>query len=101
MCGALRTLAFVPCGSHRFVTGEVLAARASDRIEDARGAVREYEELLASGAGETALQHFIEQHPWLLGLEYVRVRPRHDIPRATADFILERFDGFHDLLELK
>jgi len=29
------------------------------------------------------------------------MRPRHDVPRGTLDFILERFDGFHDLLELK
>jgi hypothetical protein len=31
----------------------------------------------------------------------MRIRPRQPIPRGAVDFLLERFDGFHDLLELK
>jgi hypothetical protein len=61
-----------------------------------------YEKLLDHpGSSETDLQHFIEENLWLLGLEYVKARPRAPIIRGTADFILERVDGFHDLLELK
>ena len=47
------------------------------------------------------MQKFIEAHPWLLGLEYAAIRPRQGGPSGTTDFLLERFDGFHDLLELK
>jgi hypothetical protein len=36
-----------------------------------------------------------------LGLDYARVRPRQPVVRGAIDFLLERFDGFHDLLELK
>jgi hypothetical protein len=84
----------------RYATSEVLNERAHDRLVDARGAADEFEALLAT-AGETELQDFLELHPWLLGLDYAQVRPRQRVPRGAVDFLLERFDGFHDLLELK
>jgi hypothetical protein len=83
-------------------TGEVMGQRANQRLEDARQAIIEYSTLLENpDSTETDFQRFIEQNLWLLGLDYVQMRPRHDVPRGTLDFILERFDGFHDLLELK
>lgn len=86
----------------RRVAGEVLAERTSQRVDDARSTVANYETLLADPATtETQMQQFIEQHVWLLGLDYVVVRPRRSGPSGAMDFLLERFDGFHDLLELK
>jgi Domain of unknown function (DUF4263) len=86
----------------RHVAGEVLGERLEERLNDAESAASEYQELLAGKkTTETDLQHFLEQNPWLLGLEYARVRPRQQILRGTVDFLLERFDGFCDLLELK
>jgi hypothetical protein len=85
----------------RLVTSEVLGERVVDRLADARAVTAEYSALLAAGAGESALQNFIEKNPWLLGLDYIQVRPRRPLPRGQLDFILERYDGFHDLLELK
>jgi hypothetical protein len=83
-------------------TSEVMGRRASERLGDARQAIIEYAVLLDNPASnETDFQQFIEQNLWLLGLDYVQMRARHDVPRGTLDFILERFDGFHDLLELK
>jgi Domain of unknown function (DUF4263) len=84
----------------RYTAGETLKDRAAQRIEDARSAADELEDLLRT-AGETELQRFLEKNPWLLGLDYAQVRPRQPIPRGAVDFLLERFDGFHDLLELK
>lgn len=76
--------------------------RAIDRLADARDAVKKYNALLKDpDAGETQLQACIEADPWLLGLEYTAVRGREGLPRGAMDFLLERFDGFHDLLELK
>jgi Domain of unknown function (DUF4263) len=96
----LRELTGDPSGRH--LTGLVLAERVGQRIDDARGALEKYEAVLADPqSSETDLQRFIEENVWLLGLQYVKARPRHDIPRGAADFILERVDGFHDLLELK
>jgi hypothetical protein len=84
----------------RYATGEILHRRARERLADARKAAEQFDELLKKD-GETKLQGFLEQHPWLLGLDYARVRARQQIPRGAVDFLLERFDGFHDLLELK
>lgn len=86
----------------RAVTGEALGERIADRLNDIRAASMDFARLLGDpSSGETALQSFIERHPWLLGLDYVSVRPRRAIPRGSIDFLLERFDGYHDLLELK
>jgi hypothetical protein len=96
----LRALTDDPTG--RYVTGEVLGQRTVERLADARRAAENYSSLLDDPASsETDLQIFLEQNPWLLGLDYSRVLPRQPILRGTVDFILERFDGFHDLLELK
>lgn len=84
----------------RYATAEVLGERSHDRLADARDAADEFEELLAT-ADETEIQAFLEHQPWLLGLDYVRVWARQPIPRGAVDFLLERFDSFHDLLELK
>jgi hypothetical protein len=84
----------------RRVAAQMLQARVSDRLTDARRAVDQVEELLET-AGETEVQGFLENNPWVLGLDYAIVRPRKTIVRGAVDFLLERFDGFHDLLELK
>jgi len=62
----------------------------------------EYEALLnVPGARETEMQNFIEANLWLLGLQYGRARPGQAITGGETDFLLERFDGYIDLLELK
>lgn len=86
--------------SGRLITGEMLHARMSERLDDARAAADGFDELLET-AGETEVQNFLERHPWLLGLDYAQIRPRQPVIRGAVDFLLERFDRFHDLLELK
>ncbi|MHB8394397.1 MAG: Shedu anti-phage system protein SduA domain-containing protein [Candidatus Dormibacteria bacterium] len=96
----LRRVATDPTG--RYLTLRVLAERTADRVADAWKAVTGYKALLADpGTNETKMQRFIEKNPWLLGLDYARTRPRQPLLQGTMDFYLERFDGFHDLLELK
>jgi hypothetical protein len=96
----LREITADPGG--RYLTGEVMLERVPQRIADARSSLAMYGALLADpDSSETDLQRFIEENLWLLGLEYVKARPRHPIIRGAADFILERVDGFHDRLELK
>jgi hypothetical protein len=86
----------------RFVTSEVLGQRINERLDDARDVAARYARLVDDPQStETHLQGFIEEHPWLLGLDYAQVRPRRQLPRGQMDFILERYDGYHDLLELK
>lgn len=79
-----------------------LGARIADRIADTREAIAKYERLVGDEASdETALQLFIQEHPWMVGLDYVSVRAKTLVPRGQLDFSLERFDGFYDILELK
>lgn len=84
----------------RAIAGEMLSVRIGERLDDAREAADAFDHLLET-SGETAVQRFLEARPWLLGLEYARVRPRQPVVRGAVDFLLERFDGFHDLVELK
>lgn len=84
----------------RDTASRVLGARVEERLGDARAAADAFDALLRT-AGETEIQRFLEEHPWLLGLDYARIRARQTIVRGAVDFLLERFDGFHDLLELK
>jgi hypothetical protein len=96
----LRTVTNDPTG--RFVTGEVLAERTPQRVEDARNAMADYQALLDdTNSNETTMQKFIESNLWLLGLDYAVMRARKPGISGAMDFILQRYDGFHDLLELK
>ena len=47
------------------------------------------------------LQKFLEINPWIVGLPYVGARARVEIPRGEIDFVLDRYDGFFDIVELK
>lgn len=86
----------------RYVTSLALGERLNDRLKDVSGAAAAFSILLEEpSTKETDLQSFIEEHPWLLGLEYVSVLSRRLVPRGSIDFLLRRFDGYYDLLELK
>jgi hypothetical protein len=86
----------------RYATGEVFVERTADRIADARRATVMYQALLDDpNTGETAMQQFIESNLWLLGLDYAKMVPQQRMMTGRMDFILERYDGFQDLLELK
>lgn len=96
----LRAMTQDPDG--RYVTGEVFVERTADRIADARAAMTAYQALLDDpNTGETAMQTFIEENLWLLGLDYAKMIPQQRLMTGRMDFILERYDGFQDLLELK
>jgi hypothetical protein len=86
----------------REATSKALSERLGDRIADARQQLSRYKDLITDGeVRETDVQRFLELNPWIVGLAYVRARPRVEIPRGEIDFILERYDGFFDVVELK
>jgi len=81
---------------------KAMAARLEDRIADVRQHLAAYGELVRRpGVTETDVQRFLEAYPWIVGLAYVRARARVEVPRGEVDFVLERYDGFFDILELK
>jgi hypothetical protein len=86
----------------RRVAGVVLRERVEDRVADARDDLSAYQELLAGErTTETDMQRFLAEHPLLFGLEYASIRPQTAGPSGAMDFVLERFDGYNDLVELK
>lgn len=86
----------------RVVTANVLVERLTERISDTREQLRAYNQLINTpGATETDVQQFLESNPWIMGLSYVRTRGRVKIPRGEIDFVLDRYDGFFDIVELK
>jgi hypothetical protein len=86
----------------RAVAARVLGERLSERIADTRRQLDAYQALISSaGATETDVQSFLERNPWIVGLPYVGARARVEIPRGQIDFLLDRYDGFFDIMELK
>ncbi len=83
-------------------TAAILSSRLADRLSDVNYAIRAFVAMLENSKTiETDMQEFIQDHPWLIGLEYVKVRPKQKVLRGALDFLLERYDGYHDMLELK
>jgi hypothetical protein len=86
----------------RAAAATALAHRLPERIADIREQLSLYGQLIAlPSSTETDVQRFLEAHPWVVGLPYVRARARVEIPRGELDFVLERYDGFFDVVELK
>lgn len=86
----------------RRALSNVLAEDIPNRIEDVRSRIQEYRELLDKpSTTEITLQEFITEDPSLLGLEYARVRPKAKTTRGEVDFLVQRHDGYHDVVELK
>lgn len=79
-----------------------LGGRIAERIQDIRDTLRVYEALINnSTTTETDTHEFIIEHPWLLGSDYIATRHEQPISRGRVDCFLEKFDGHHDLMELK
>lgn len=51
---------------------------------------------------EHDFQQFFERNYWMFGVNYIRIAPQKKIgEKDIPDFLLERYDGFHDILDLK
>jgi hypothetical protein len=80
----------------------VLHERVADRISDAHRDLDAYRALLNNpAASETDMQGFLSTHSLLFGLEYASIRAQQSGPSGTMDYLLERFDGYNDVVELK
>jgi len=80
----------------------VLHERVAERVADARRDLDAYRALMDNRAtNETIMQNFLATHSLLFGLEYASIRPQQSGPSGSMDFLLERFDGYNDVVELK
>jgi hypothetical protein len=65
-------------------------------------AVNELEEMLTKDLKEGPWQRWFEENDWVLGTEFVRLLEERPIDVThIADYLMEAYDGFLDLVEIK
>src|SRR4051812_9903603 len=65
-------------------------------------AVSTLEELLERDLVESNWQRFFEEHDWILGSDFVRILDEREIDvDHIADYLMQAYDGFLDLIEIK
>ncbi len=65
-------------------------------------AIRELEEMLERDLVEANWQHFFERNDWILGSDFVRMLDEREIDvDHIADYLMQAYDGFLDLIEIK
>ena len=65
-------------------------------------AISEYEKMLEGDLVEPDWQKWFENNSWVLGSEFVRVLDERSIDtKNISDFLMEAYDGFLDIVEIK
>ncbi len=65
-------------------------------------AIREFEKMLPQNFPETIWQKWFKENSWILGSEFVRILDERTIDvEHISDFLLEAYDGFLDIIEIK
>ncbi len=65
-------------------------------------AIRAFEQMLDDDLKEHPWQKWFEKHSWVLGSEFVRLLDeRHIDTQHISDFLLQAYDGFLDIVEIK
>jgi hypothetical protein len=72
--------------------------QAANRIK----AVKDFEAMLAVPKLENAWQKWFKENSWVLGSEFVKVLDEREIDsQHISDFLMEAYDGFLDIVEIK
>lgn len=65
-------------------------------------AVKEFEVMLEDNLTEHKWQEWFEKNDWVLGSEFVRILDDREIDTSNiSDFLMEAYDGFLDIIEIK
>jgi hypothetical protein len=65
-------------------------------------AIRQFEEMLKADLVEHDWQRWFSENDWVLGSDFVRVLDEREIdPENVADYLVQAFDGFLDIIEIK
>lgn len=86
------------------VSNNIIPEELSTLLEQARRgrAVKKFEIALGQDKVEANWQHWFEENSWVLGSEFVRVLDdRHIDTQNISDFLMEAYDGFLDVVEIK
>lgn len=86
------------------VDNDVIPEELRVGLEHARRlrAIRAFEQMLKDDLKEQPWQKWFEKHSWVLGSEFVRVLEERIIDTQNiSDFLLQAYDGFLDIVEIK
>lgn len=76
----------------------ILALHHKRRLE----AIEQFEQMMASNITESPWQKWFEENSWVLGTEFVRILEERAIDtRNISDFLMQAYDGFLDIVEIK
>jgi len=65
-------------------------------------AINEFEEMLADDLKEHEWQKWFEENSWVLGSEFIDILDERDIDTENiSDYLMEAYDGFLDIIEIK
>lgn len=65
-------------------------------------AIAQFEAMLSNSLVEAKWQTWFEKNSWILGSEFVRILDERSIDtRNITDFLMEAYDGFLDVIEIK
>lgn len=89
---------------HFIVQNEVIPSELAAGLRQARRAraVHEFERMLSQNLREAPWQDWFQRNSWVLGSQFVRVLDdRHIDTQHISDFLMEAYDGFLDVVEIK
>lgn len=76
----------------------VLGLRHSQRLK----AIKRFEEMLTQDLRENEWQKWFQLNSWVLGSQFVRILDERSIDTENiSDFLMEAYDGFLDVVEIK
>ena len=76
--------------------------KQADRLEDLEAKLKEFEELLDKKEKESKYQTFLKDNFWMFGPDYCEIFKEAKAGMSGRnDYVLQRNDGYHDVLELK
>ena len=65
-------------------------------------AIKQFEQMLEEDHKESVWQDWFKKNSWVLGSEFVRILDERQIDtRNISDFLMEAYDGFLDIVEIK
>lgn len=84
---------------HKLLPDDIVAA-VQHKIRER--ALAEFEEMLQADAREHDWERWFKTNDWILGSEFVRVLDERRIDAShIADYLMQAYDGFLDLIEIK
>ncbi len=67
-----------------------------------RNIINEFEQKISLNEPESVWQEWFNKNKWILGSEYIKILTERNIDEHhIADYIMQSFDGFLDLVEIK